>query len=463
MKVISLTFQYRQISTAARGLAAHSFVVWALMAGLLLMTACEGSTVQKLGPDAQDGIFPPGVLPDAGLWGPGTFGPRRPATPSTPYVALLLPLSGKHARVGQSMLNAAQLAVFEIAGGEFVLIVRDTRGTAEGARVAARSALRAGASLILGPLFAHSVEAVAEEARPNGVNVIAFSNDVSVAGGGVFVMGLAPRSQIKRVLGYASLQGLRRYAVLAPNTSYGQTVIDAMEAEIEANNDELTQIAIYDPNEDPSAEVQVLANFEERHEALLKRREELEALGDNAAAKDELERLKFVETIGKPDFDAVLLPVGGKNLLTPAPLLSFYDVDPGEVQFLGTAFWADARLGTEATLQGGWFAAPPPALWEEFKRRYEAVYSKEPVRIASLTYDATALAAVLSRNAATTGQAPDFSTLAITQPSGFAGMDGIFRFLPTGEIQRGLAVLQMTKDGLEVLDPAPQSFEELIN
>jgi hypothetical protein len=133
------------------------------------------------------------------------------------------------------------------------------------------------------------------------------------------------------------------------------------------------------------------------------------------------------------------------------------------VQFLGTAFWADARLGSEVTLQGGWFAAPPPALWDEFKKRYEAVYGKEPVRIASLTYDATALAAVLSRNAATTGQAPDFSSLAITQPSGFAGMDGIFRFLPTGEIQRGLAVLQMTKAGLEVLDPAPQSFEELIN
>ena len=127
----------------------------ALVAALLL-TGCESSTVQKGGPGAQgvpgDGsIFPPGVLSDGGPWGPDFIGPLRPATPATPYVGLLLPLTGPHARVGKAMLNAAQLAIFEIAGDQFVLIVRDTGGTPEGARRAARSALQAGASLILGP------------------------------------------------------------------------------------------------------------------------------------------------------------------------------------------------------------------------------------------------------------------------------------------------------------------------
>jgi ABC-type branched-subunit amino acid transport system substrate-binding protein len=442
-------------------------VAGAALVAALLLTACETSTVQKGEPEAQGApdetsIFPPGVLSADGPWGPGFVGPLRPATPATPYVGLLLPLSGPHAGVGQAMLNAAQLAIFEIAGDQFVLIVRDTAGTPEGARRAARSALQAGASLILGPLFATSVRAVTAEARPRGVNVLAFSNDASVAGNGVYVMGLSPRSQVERVLGYSSLQGLRRYAVLAPESPYGWTVVSAMQAAIDENGDELTGIAIYDALEDPSPQVRALANYDQRHEDLLDLRKELEGRNDEAS-KRQLEELENVDTIGSPDFDAVLVPVGGKNLMTVAPLLAYYDVDPEEIQFLGTVFWADSRLGSEVTLQGGWFAAPPPEMWQGFKERYQATYRSEPVRVASLAYDATALAAVLTRNATETGRAPDFSSAALTQASGFAGMDGIFRFLPNGEIQRGLAVLEMTKDGLVVLDPAPQSFEELIN
>jgi len=459
--VVFLTFLSRPIVTIARGIAGLALVA------ALLLTGCESSTVQKGGPGAQgvpgDGsIFPPGVLSDGGPWGPDFIGPLRPATPATPYVGLLLPLTGPHARVGRAMLNAAQLAIFEIAGDQFVLIVRDTGGTPEGARRAARSALQAGASLILGPLFATSVEAVAKEARPRGVSVLAFSNDASVAGAGVYVMGLSPRSQIERVVNYASLQGLRRYAVLAPETPYGWAVISAMQDSIERNGVELTGIAVYDADEDPSPQVRALADYEKRHEDLLELKEELEARDDEEAAQ-QLKELENVDTIGSPDFDAVLLPVGGKNLMTIAPLLAYYDVDPEEVQFLGTAFWADSRLGSEVTLQGGWFAAPPPVMWDEFKIRYEETYKSQPVKIASLAYDATALAAVLTRRATDAGRVPDFSSAAITQASGFAGMNGIFRFLPSGEIQRGLAVLEMTESGLVVLDAAPQSFEELIN
>jgi ABC-type branched-subunit amino acid transport system substrate-binding protein len=461
LKVVSLTFLSRQINATARGIAGLAVAI------VLVLAGCESSTVQKAGPGAQGApgdtsIFPPGVLSGGGPWGPGFIGPLRPATPATPYVGLLLPLTGPHARVGRAMLNAAQLAIFEIAGDQFVLIVRDTGGSPEGARRAARSALQAGASLILGPLFATSVQAVAKEARPRGVNVLAFSNDASVAGYGVYVMGLSPRSQIERVLDYASLQGLRRYSVLAPETPYGWTVINAMQAVIEKNGVEMTGIAVYDPDEDPSPQVRALANYDERHDDLLELKKQLERRNDEDSAR-QLKELEHVDTVGSPDFDAVMLPVGGKNLMTIAPLLAYYDVDPDEVQFLGTAFWADSRLGSEVTLQGGWFAAPPPEMWDEFKVRYQATYKSEPARVASLAYDATALAAVLTRRATESGRVPDFSALALTQASGFAGMDGIFRFLPSGEIQRGLAVLEMTDNGLVVLEPAPQSFEELIN
>lgn len=464
-------------STPSWGRGFPATALFALL-GLLLVSGCGSDPkVAKTADDTQEStpldageyegtpapLFPLGALPDTNIWGDDFVGPVRPATPATPYVALLLPLSGEHAAVGQALLNAAQLAVFEIAGDEFVLIVRDTKGTPQGARKAARSALASGASLILGPLFATSVRPVAEEARTRGVNVIAFSNDVSVAGDGVFVMGLSPQSQVRRVIDFTSSQGIRRYAVFAPASPYGITVISALRDAVQANSVELSRVVAYNPDEaDPSQQVRTLAQYDTRHEALLKERALLENKTDEDSLA-QLAELETLDTIGEPDFDAVLLPVGGKSLMTLAPLLAFYDIDPVQVKFLGTAFWDDPRLSSETSLHGGWFAAPPPELWRQFRQRYRQTYSAEPVRIASLAYDASALAAVLSRTAAAAGRAPDFSGVSIAQPSGFAGMDGIFRFLPDGRIQRGLAVLEMGPNGVEVLDFAPQTFEELIN
>ena len=155
--------------------------------------------------------------------------------------------------------------------------------------------------------------------------------------------------------------------------------------------------------------------------------------------------------------------MGGQKLLTIAPLLAFYDVDPGEVRYLGTGLWDTPHLNAEPTLLGGWFAAPPPALWQRFKARYKALFDSDPPRVASLAYDATALAAVLTRSASAAGTMPDFGPGSIAQANGFAGTDGIFRFAPSGEIERGLAVIQVQRDGPTEVDPAPASFEQLYN
>ncbi len=112
---------------------------------------------------------------------------------------------------------------------------------------------------------------------------------------------------------------------------------------------------------------------------------------------------------------------------------------------------------------GGWFAAPTPALWENFRRRYQETYDAPPPRVATLAYDLVALGSVLARTSAGPGQAADFSFTALTQPSGFSGIDGIFRFTETGVVERGLAVLEMSRDSLSVLEDAPQSYEAYIN
>ena len=97
-------------------------------------------------------------------------------------VGILLPLSGKHERIGQSMLQAAQLAVFDMGYDNFELIPRDTEGTPQGALKATTSAINDGAQILLGPLFANSVRAAQQAAKRKNINVIAFSTDWTLAG-----------------------------------------------------------------------------------------------------------------------------------------------------------------------------------------------------------------------------------------------------------------------------------------
>ena len=452
----------------------------AIVASALVLQACQHSRVAKQqsapqAPAPRQPVRPvdpaPGTsvestIPDMAV-GAAAGAAVRPADVDLTApdgeirVALLLPLTGRHARLGEAMLNAAQLALFDIADDRFALVVRDTGGTPRGAQAATGAAVGQGAGLILGPIFSTSVQAMAPEARRAGVNVLTFSNDAAIAGDGVFVMGLDPRSQIDRVVSYGSRRGMRRYAILAPSGAYGNTVMAALRESVARTGGQVVRGASYNPAAgDASAEVRSLAQYDSRRQRLIAEKQRLAGRAD-AASRQALRGLQGRDTSGPPDYDALMLPVAGKDLLALAPLFPFYDVDPQEVRFLGTALWDDPQLGSEPALVGAWFAAPPPALWGDFKQRYSATYGKIPPRLASLAYDATALAAVLAGRAVASGRPRAFDRGSITQPSGFSGVDGLFRFLPTGRSQRGLAVLEVQRGGSRILDPAPRAFEDL--
>jgi len=335
-------------------------------------------------------------------------------------VALLLPLSGRHAPIGQALLNAAQIALFDIAGDKFTLVVRDTAGTPQGAQAALRSALAEGIHFVLGPLFATSVAAIAPEARAAGLITIAFSNDRTVAGDGVFIMGLAPRPQVYRLTGFARSQGITRFAVLAPRTPYGDAVVQALQEATLRYGLELSKIVSYPPNSaDLSAEVRLLGDYDARRRALLAQRKVLAGRSDDASRRA-LKRLDGLDTLGAPNFEAVLLPTGGQRLQAVAPMLAYFDIDPAEVRYLGTSQWENPEVSKEPVLFGGWFTAPPPELWANFQARYKDIYGAPPPRVATLGYDAAALAAVMTRAAFGAGREPDFSLQALTQSSGRA-------------------------------------------
>jgi len=397
-------------------------------------------------------------------------------------VALLLPLTGSHADLGRGMLNAAQLALFSMASDEMALLPFDTKGTPEGAAQAARQALDGGARLILGPVFSTSVQAVAPVAQGRGVQVVSFSNNGAVAGNGVYVMGFAPQSQVRRVMAYARSRGLRRFVAMLPEGPFGDLVAQTLQTVMPELGLELKTVVRYRGRTTAALSplVQGIADYAQRRAALLKRRKELAALGTEDA-KRELKRLERRDTLGDVDFDAVFLPQGGPGLMALAPLLRFYDVDPRKVRVLGTVDWNDPVLATEPALYGGWFAAPPPSARTAFDAAYKSAFGKPALAVASLAYDATALAAVLvRRNGAPAvaavggagtvpvpGSMPGgggvFSLEAMTSPSGFAGADGIFRLLPSGLVERGYAIMEVRARRFVVVSPAPRTFQKLSN
>ncbi len=397
---------------------------------------------------------PPSTEPNRALFlRPPHMGDREPVR-----IAVLLPLGARQASVrsvAESLLNAAQLALFEFGNPNVLLIPKDTRGTNAGAEGAAREALQEGAELILGPLFAGSVTAVRPIAAARNVPVIAFSSDSSVAGNGVYLLSFLPEQDVERVVDYAGLQGLTVFAGMVPQNDYGSLMRQALTNAVIARAGEVYSIESYPNRAEAMFEpARRLALYDDRKRALAEERTRLEELGEDPEAKAALKALENRETFGDVPYQAVFVPAGGTELRSVAPLLPYFDVDPRQVRFLGTGQWDDASLGREPSLVGGWFAAPPREAHRAFEQRYARAFGSEPPRIASLGYDATSLASALAARPSS----QRFNEQILGNPDGFAGVDGIFRFLPDGRNERGLAVLEVRRNGPVVIDPAPQSF-----
>jgi branched-chain amino acid transport system substrate-binding protein len=370
---------------------------------------------------------------------------------------MLVPLTGPSANIGDALLDAAQLALFDVGDERLTLLPKDTGGTPEGAARAAEEAVAEGAELILGPLFSQSVAAAAPTARRHGVNMIAFSTDRDVAGQGVYLFGFLPREQIDRVIDHAVDQGLMRFAALVPETAYGDAILDALSAATARRGAQIIQVETYpDTGENPHEAVRRLADYEQRKKALEDERERIGEL-DETEAEPLLAELEGLETLGELEYDAVILPEGGDRLRSVALLLPYYDIDPATIRFIGTGLWDDENIGREPALVGGWFAGVPPKLSRAFANRFATVYGDRPPRIASIAYDSLALAALLA-DESTTDAGQRFSAQRITAATGFAGANGLFRLRNEGLTERGLAVVEVGRTGTRVIDPPPDAF-----
>lgn len=394
-------------------------------------------------PPGQNPGFGPEVasLPPAGAPTPSLFPPIAPAArlidKEEVRAALLVPLSGPQAVLGQAMSNAAQLALFELADPRFNLIPIDTKGTAEGAAAAAAQALAQGADILLGPLFSPEVKAAAPLARDHGVPLLAFTTDRNALGNGVYTLGFLPGSQVARVIAHARAQGKERFALLARSDDYGRAIADAFRAAVAAQGGQVVKVEFYDPQAaDLTPAVRRVTDADSRGRGKGK---------------------ETNQATGPVPFDALMIPDDGSRLRQLASLATYYDVNPDRTAFLGTLLWDDPRLSNEPSLQGGFYPAAPTNAHQEFEARYGKAFGPLPGRIggiASIAYDATALAAILARQ-----PQGDYSAQSLTNPAGFAGVDGVFRLTADGTSERGLAVRQITASGPREVSPAPAAFQ----
>ncbi len=399
--------------------------------------AARTAPAAKTGPAPGPASPAPAATPEpqaeiASLPPAASAAPARAVHQGEVRAALLLPLSGSQAAIGQALSNAAQLALFEIADAKFNLIPLDTKGTAEGAAAAAQAAMAQGADIVLGPVFSYEVKAAAPMVRDQAIPLLAYTTDRSVATAGTYALGFLPGPQVARVLAHAREQGLRRIGVLARSDDYGRAVADAAKEAAAAQGLELVAVDYYDPA--ATDFTQVVKRFSAR---------------------------RGVTSKGVPGsaYDAVLLPDDGVRLRNIASLLSYYMSEGGaEVpRLLGTLLWDDPKLAAEPALAGGWYPAPPSAGHIAFEQRYAKAFGALPPRLsglAGIAYDSAALAAALARNGM-----GDYGSATLQNPNGFAGVDGIFRLGANGIAERGLTVKEIAPTGAREVGAAPGAFQ----
>lgn len=364
------------------------------------------------------------IIPGGGAVSPGP----EPAPTPTPAagenvlptdaarhrVALLVPMSGTNAAVGQSIANATTMALLDTNADNLRVTTYDTAG---GVRAAAQRAVAEGNKLILGPLLSEDVVQALAAARPANVPLITFSNDSSVAGPDVFVMGQAPEQSIQRTVDYARAHGSARFAAIVPEGEYGQRAVAALRAAAVTAGGTVGNVESY-------------------------------ARG-NTSIVSAASRLA-----AKGGYDAVLIADGSRLAAQAAAVLK--PRASMKVQLLGTELWSgEGEVTRSAALRGAWFSAISDTRFKRFSDSYKTRFGAQPYRVSTLGYDAVLLALRIAKD---WKPGRSFPASRLRDPGGFLGLDGAFRFGRNGVVERTMEVREVRNGTVVIVDPAPAAF-----
>ncbi len=423
-------------------------------------------------------------------------------------IALLLPLTGNYAPVGQILENAAKLAFPDASAPQApqstgapqapqstgapqapqstsapqaaqstgapsapqntgappapvspdgtsapILDIRDTGGTPQGAAAAAQAAIAAGDGIILGPLTSAEAHAVAPIAQAAGVNMLAFTNDGTVAAAGVWPLGITPTQQVQRVLQAAQNAGRTQLAALLPDSDFGHRLGDAITTETASLSEPTPQITYYETGFSGLNDgVRQVSDFADRGQGLEDKIKQAQDLG-TAAGREEARQLQH-QQIPPPAFNALFIgATTGDAMDELADFLPYYAVNAPQVQLLGPSLWSTIapQMAHQSVLLGAMYAAPDPVNAASFDAKYATAYGAPPPAIADVAFDAAAIAKLAAGSGG-------YTSTVLTAPAGFTGTDGLLVLEPTGAVLRGLAVFQVAPGAPVIASPAPSQL-----
>ncbi|MGB3626462.1 MAG: penicillin-binding protein activator [Henriciella sp.] len=385
----------------------------------------ERETVDR-GDERRGSVHDSAILADVNgmpLPKPGRFTPEYLQGRDIVRAGVLLPFSHPNANVraeAEGMLAGIEMALFDHADQEFVLLPKDTAGSQSVAVEVAHEAQREGAEFFLGPLFGSNVAVLNTDMALAGMPIVGFSNDRTVAGGSTWLASITPEEEVRTLVEYAVSRGIRQFAYFGPQSDIGSRIQSALQFHVQMAGGSLVSSAYYPAGEgSPTSEAQYLA--------------------------------KSINQASANGRVAVLIPERGTQLRRVAPLLAYYGVSRS-VKLMGLSGWNDPGIWREPSLSEGWFVAPPQADLQAFESRYRRIYGQAPSSLASQAYDAAALAMQLAKDG-------ELDREELTERDGFYGLNGLFRFAPDGTSERQLAIYEISSEGAEEIQPAGQSFE----
>ena len=383
-------------------------------------------------------------------------------------VAMLVPLTGNVGQIGRDFLDAAQIALFDVSSIKIELRPYDTAGTKQGAHHAAKAAVADKVDVILGPFLSNNIAAVKSAIGWRGIPMLSFSNNVkalwAVGGTDAWVTGFLPRQQVRDLLTYAQSMGRNNLAVYSPNNAYGRLIIELTESIATDLGINVVVARTYDPTQtDFAEEIKSLSNYNSRYGQYKTMLSELRELykdpeHQTPALEKRIEWLQKHPELPQPEFDMILIPALSEIVLRAiVAQLAFYEVDTKQIKVLGLQSWDDfSAITAEPSLEGAWFVAPDRVEREKFAQRFEKAHGRIPHRLASLGWDAMALVSVLGARHGVEG----LNKESLTNIYGFQGVDGIFRLLNNGLVERPEAIYQIMPRGVDMIKPAPLKFSD---
>ena len=369
-------------------------------------------------------------------------------------VALFLPFSGKNKELGWHLFNTATLSLFDNdLNNNIELVLIDSKDDDKDTAKAFKEVISKDIKVVIGPIFSQSVEAIEKDAKSRGITAISLSNNHQLIGktnndGGVFLAGVMLESQIEKVVSYAILQGKTNFSIIAPNNQYGLTITNILKTTVKAKDGTFITSEFYEPSSKDLDKIanRVVSSFSISSQFMKKGSKDLKK---NVTLKDS----------DRSYTQVIMIPESGKILSKIVEAIKRQNKDEREFQLIGTNQWDDISTLNDNNLRGAWFASAESNKFRDFEKSYYHNFNKFPPRISSIVYDSVAaVAALVDRKKGQNLEIKDFTSYNGYPTNGFDGIDGQFRFLPNGFVQRNLATLQVGNSQFDTIDKPADKF-----